>query len=60
MDKINEQAQKLLDKNGNGVVPKHIWYGRRPEDYDFPSFLAVKNGKVQFEGTKAQCKRWVA
>ena len=60
MHQINEASKKLLDKNGTGVVPKHVWFNRPKDFYDRPSFLAVKNNQVWFEGTKAQCKRFIS
>lgn len=56
---MNDAALKYLDANKTGVVPAHIFNGNSKEDYDRPTWIAVKNGKVWFSGTKAQCKRMI-
>jgi riboflavin synthase len=58
--KIPEAAKKFLDTNGTGVVPKWVWNGGDKDDYDFPSYLAVVKGVIQFDGSKAQATRWVS
>ena len=54
---MNEATKKLLDSEGTGVVPQHVYNGREKDPSERPSFLAIKKGNIWFAGTKTQCNK---